>query len=832
MTREIWQGPSKYLIQGVGPYAIEWPYAEGSVVAKIVTPGGTVVDLEPGQAVVSSVSSDTRGDLTLSADVAILYQGCQLVIRRNTLREQGWGGLMGARERGLETQLDTIMMSVQELSADVEVSEQLAVSVDEIERAAAASHAAMLDVQGAALLAADRSSLLANTDAHPVGAVFSTRAEGYSFEVVDVGGVLVTAGGVKLRPTKTNARVTPRMFGASADGITNDRAAILACWTWAAANGVTVDMEGLEYACNEAIYTDSGLRVEARGATIFFTQWPVVGGFLTNVWGSSETPNAPLRRIQKNVRIDGLVLDGGRLPVPVPGQQHNSNLFGFARGASDFVVSNCLARRMRFGTGAGTGGAGFGDELGATGIRYENCTAEDCYRGCRVQSQDGTWTDGGNASKRLRRIRFRDFTAIRCGTGILAMTPLATQPTDLTASDFDAYDVVFEGVTTLIDCGHYPWTPLDYTSFPGIQPQKTGAVVFGGARNIRIHHVRARIATDLTTRADWLGQAGYPAAGTNFVGAGLSGNVGALFWGHGRNIVIDHAELDGSVDALYKCARGVAFGEIASGPPTSTTETQQIRIRSIAHVRGACQYIFDGMVTSGGVGLDNAKLSIRLEDVMLNSFTHGVVGPNGTTGLTSVWISLVNRMGRRLAGSAADFLTSGVTPASLPADDTVLGTFAMAGGHSATGTRAGASYTSKAIRLSADATPATPVAAFYNPNGLVGSIQTSGSATVYATSSDERLKEDPQDFDALEIVEALRVYDHAWRSGGRGFGVYAQEAAAVVPQAVILGDSDENWNLKGDGERIPWSVDYTKLVPILLKAVQELSGRLNEKGSG
>jgi hypothetical protein len=80
---------------------------------------------------------------------------------------------------------------------------------------------------------------------------------------------------------------------------------------------------------------------------------------------------------------------------------------------------------------------------------------------------------------------------------------------------------------------------------------------------------------------------------------------------------------------------------------------------------------------------------------------------------------------------------------------------------------------------------------FYNPNGLVGSISTSGSATAYNTSSDYRLKEDwiPME-GALDRVDALKPINFAWKAdGSRVDGFLAHELAEVVPEAVT-GEKD------------------------------------------
>jgi hypothetical protein len=102
---------------------------------------------------------------------------------------------------------------------------------------------------------------------------------------------------------------------------------------------------------------------------------------------------------------------------------------------------------------------------------------------------------------------------------------------------------------------------------------------------------------------------------------------------------------------------------------------------------------------------------------------------------------------------------------------------------------------------------------FYNPNGNVGSISTSGTATAFNTSSDYRLKEDLQDFEGLDLVSKIPVYDYKWKADkSRSYGVMAHELEEVLPQAVT-GEKD--------AEEMQ-SVDYSKIVPLLVKSIQEL----------
>jgi hypothetical protein len=93
-----------------------------------------------------------------------------------------------------------------------------------------------------------------------------------------------------------------------------------------------------------------------------------------------------------------------------------------------------------------------------------------------------------------------------------------------------------------------------------------------------------------------------------------------------------------------------------------------------------------------------------------------------------------------------------------------------------------------------------------------GSINVTDSSTSYSTTSDYRLKEDLQEIKGLEKLSALKVYDFKWKeSEERMEGVLAHELAEVIPYAV---------HGEKDGEKFQ-QVDYSKIVPILIKAIQE-----------
>lgn len=112
------------------------------------------------------------------------------------------------------------------------------------------------------------------------------------------------------------------------------------------------------------------------------------------------------------------------------------------------------------------------------------------------------------------------------------------------------------------------------------------------------------------------------------------------------------------------------------------------------------------------------------------------------------------------------------------------------------------------------------VAVFRKNGTQVGAIQVTGSATSYLTFSDRRLKQSILDADEVgEIIDRIQVRDYEFVSepGRRRLGFIAQELHEVVPDAVAVGETEAD----------PWSVDYSKLVPLLVREVQSLRARLN-----
>ena len=134
-----------------------------------------------------------------------------------------------------------------------------------------------------------------------------------------------------------------------------------------------------------------------------------------------------------------------------------------------------------------------------------------------------------------------------------------------------------------------------------------------------------------------------------------------------------------------------------------------------------------------------------------------------------------------------------------------------------TGAANGVQVSGSDIRTSRNTTSAVQHVKFYNSNGQVGNINTSGSATAYATSSDARLKENIVDAPAGNI-DALQVRSFDWKVNGehQTYGFIAQELEQVAPEAVYKGETEDDM----------WGVDYSKLVPMLVKEIQDLKAEV------
>lgn len=101
-----------------------------------------------------------------------------------------------------------------------------------------------------------------------------------------------------------------------------------------------------------------------------------------------------------------------------------------------------------------------------------------------------------------------------------------------------------------------------------------------------------------------------------------------------------------------------------------------------------------------------------------------------------------------------------------------------------------------------------------------GSITYSSGAIHYNTTSDYRIKKIVGDASgALEKINAIKVYNgYANNSDTETNFCLAHELQKIIPEAVT-GQKDE---IDSEGKAILQQVDYTSLIPLIIKAIQEL----------
>ena len=144
-------------------------------------------------------------------------------------------------------------------------------------------------------------------------------------------------------------------------------------------------------------------------------------------------------------------------------------------------------------------------------------------------------------------------------------------------------------------------------------------------------------------------------------------------------------------------------------------------------------------------------------------------------------------------------------------------------------------------------TSSVDVARFYNDNGEVGDIRTDGSGASFNSNSDYRLKENEVPLsNALTRLNNLKPYRFNFKADENKTldGFFAHEVQEVVPEAVTgtkdqmkaiqyqpedeIPEGKEVYDIKeySTTEIDPQKMDASKLVPLLVAAVQELSAKV------
>jgi hypothetical protein len=110
---------------------------------------------------------------------------------------------------------------------------------------------------------------------------------------------------------------------------------------------------------------------------------------------------------------------------------------------------------------------------------------------------------------------------------------------------------------------------------------------------------------------------------------------------------------------------------------------------------------------------------------------------------------------------------------------------------------------------------------FRRSNSTKGSISANSSGVTYNTTSDIRLKQDIEPLVATDKLMAMNPVSYNWKAdpdGPRSMGFIAQEMQEVMPEAVSTGDGDDAM----------MSMDYGRITPILVSALQDAHRKIEQ----
>ena len=191
-----------------------------------------------------------------------------------------------------------------------------------------------------------------------------------------------------------------------------------------------------------------------------------------------------------------------------------------------------------------------------------------------------------------------------------------------------------------------------------------------------------------------------------------------------------------------------------------------------------------------GIGTSSPTVKLAVVDTTGSSLIRAIGNASGTTvtGQLGASGSALVAVGA-VSNHPLIFTTNDAERARILTGGSLLvGTSTFASGQAGVLMRGtNSSGTDEVIQSRTAGTSSTINIGFYNDNGRVGTISTSGSSTSYVTSSDYRLKENITPMTgALATVSALKPVTYKWKiNGSDGQGFVAHELAEVVPDCVV-----------------------------------------------
>jgi hypothetical protein len=277
---------------------------------------------------------------------------------------------------------------------------------------------------------------------------------------------------------------------------------------------------------------------------------------------------------------------------------------------------------------------------------------------------------------------------------------------------------------------------------------------------------------------------------TGTLGVGGAGNAS-----YGVNVV--NAALTGT--SQYGVVANPTFSSAATGNATGFASNVATAVSAATH---ALVHGFRAFDATKGAG----STITALHGIYINDQTQGT----SNFGLTSIVSSGTNKWNLFISGTAANHIQG----------DLLVGT-TSAGLSGVTIYNAVTNSNVGRVDIAKSASGAATAMTFRYVATAVGSITYDDTSTGFNTSSDYRLKDNIQNApDAAGLIDAIQVRQFNWKAGGshQRYGFIAQELVTVAPEAVYTPtDPDEMM-----------AVDYSKLVPMLVKELQSLRARVTQ----
>jgi hypothetical protein len=319
--------------------------------------------------------------------------------------------------------------------------------------------------------------------------------------------------------------------------------------------------------------------------------------------------------------------------------------------------------------------------------------------------------------------------------------------------------------------------------------REAGAVIIGttGLERMRID-ASGNVGINVISPADTFGGSGTLDAAGPLVSRGQIGqhqtNAGVLQYGSNVTTIRSYGATSGSGIIAFNTGGGGA----------ADTERMRLDASGNLGINNSNPSAFNSLGGKNlvvGNGVNTSNLTLFSDDTGENGYGHVAFADSNVSGSTAQYAGLIqyyhgdNTM--RFYTNATEKMRIDSSGNVLVGDDTGTRYFAyIANGSSA----------------------------------AVGTISFTSTATSYNTSSDYRLKENIADAnDAGDKIDAIKVRQYDWKVDGshQDYGMVAQELMTVAPEAVS-GQPEDPEAMMG--------VDYSKLVPMMLKEIQSLRARI------